>query len=403
MKNKSLLWVAFFVCFVMLDLACNVSSETLPASQEVQSNISTQIPATSQLPTAIIPTPFLKLTETSLPTSLPSPTPFPYSPTIPPFLPANLAVISPQNVSNLKQIAVLSEPSAGIVAYSPDNSRVSAGLFYTNVVKVWDLASGQELFTLSGHTDPRIISYLTYSPDGSMLASGAQGWDGPNDSLILWDARTGRELQRFDGRLGALSPDWTLVALTQREKSEGTTLTLSDLSSGEEIHSMNAESDIYAIVFSPDGKYVAGKMYSVFQDLFSLWSVETGRLERTLYDWANFSYSPDGRFIAALVNAGADVENMELNIFDAVSFSRIKTLTKNADAIWYTNPTFSPDSQILVASFSDHVTLWDTQTWKELVTLPVSSPTGFTFSPDGKLLTMYTLNGPVQLWGVEGP
>jgi WD40 repeat protein len=135
------------------------------------------------------------------------------------FLPANLAVISPQNVSNLEPVAALPEQGASVVAYSPDSHRVAAGLFGSKHVKIWDLASGQELFTLSGHTDPRIISYLTFSPDGSSLASGAQGWDVQNDSLILWDTGTGRELQRFSGVLGAISPDWRLAALTRRERT----------------------------------------------------------------------------------------------------------------------------------------------------------------------------------------
>ena len=114
----------------------------------------------------------------------------PTSPTAPtrtsaPFLPANLTVISPQNVSKLKPVAALPEQGASVVAYSPDSSRIAAGMFGSNHVKIWDLASGQELFTLNGHVDPRIISYLTFSPDGSSLASGAQGWDVQNDSLIL--------------------------------------------------------------------------------------------------------------------------------------------------------------------------------------------------------------------------
>jgi WD40 repeat protein len=289
-----------------------------------------------------------------------------------------------------------------VVTFSPDNRLVAAGFFRSNQVKIWDLASGQELLTLSGHVDPRIISYLAFSPDGSRLASGAQGWDAPNDSLILWDAATGRELQRFDGVLGAISPDFNLVALTRREQGQQVTLILYDLDSGEEVHTLEAPSDIYGVSFSPQGQQVAAKMYHVFQDLFSFWSVENGRLDRTLYDWLGFSYSPDGRFIAALLNTGSGSEKGELNIFDAATFKWIKTLSKDADSLWYAYPAFSPDGQVLAASTGDSVTLWDTQTWKHLASLPASGPTGLTFSPDGRILTTYTQSGPVQLWGVVG-
>ena len=138
------------------------------------------------------------------------------------------------------------------MAYSPYSRRGAAGLFVSNQIIIWDLASGQELFSLGGHVDPRIISYLAFSPDGTRLASAAQGWDAPNDSLILWDAGTGRELQRFNGVLGAVSPDWRLAALTRREDEEAT-LILSDLTSGEEMHTLEAPGDIYGIVFSPQG------------------------------------------------------------------------------------------------------------------------------------------------------
>jgi WD40 repeat protein len=297
---------------------------------------------------------------------------------------------------------VLSEQSASVVAYSPDSRKVAAGFFRSNQVKIWDLASGQELWELSGHIDPRIISYLAFSPDGSRLASGAQGWDAPNDSLILWETRSGRELQRFSGVLGAISPDFKLAALTRREQEQQVTLILSDLASGEALHTLEAPSDIYGVSFSPQGQLVAAKMYHVFQDLFSFWSVENGRLERTLYDWVGFSFSPDGRFIAALLETGSGSEVGELNIFDAASFKWIKTLAKDADSLWFTSPAFSPDGQVLAASTGDHVTLWETQTWEELASLPASGPTGFAFSPDGRIFTTYSQSGKLQLWVVVG-
>ena len=355
-------------------------------------------------------------TETPTPSQTPRPTPTtsplltslsPTSPIAPtrtsaPFLPANLAVISPQNVSKLKPVAVLPEQGASVVAYSPDSRRVAAGLFGTDHIKIWDLTSGQELFTLSGHADPRIISYLTFSPDGSSLASGAQGWDVQNDSLILWDTGTGRELQRFSGVLGAISPDWRLAALTRRKQDQGATLILSDLTSGKVIHNLKAPGDIYGVSFSPQGQRVAARMPNVYQDLFSFWLVDSGQLDLTMYDWVGYSFSPDGRFIAALLENGSGSDKGELNIFDGDTFRWIKTLAKDADSFWYVYPVFSPDGQVLSASFGDHVILWETQDWKELASLPASSHTGLAFSPDGRILTTYTYSGLVQLWGVVG-
>jgi WD40 repeat protein len=333
------------------------------------------------------------------PSPQPVPTP-PFTPAGMSFLPAGLAVINPQNAAGLEPLASLPEAGAGVVAFSPDSRRLAAGLFRTNAVKIWDLASGDELHTLNGHTDPRIISYLAFSPDGAELASGAQAWDGPNDSLILWDSSTGRELQRFTGFLGAVSPDWGSVALTQREQPQGAALILSDLDSGEKIYTLPAPGDIYGISFAPGGGQVAAKMYSIYQDLFAFWSVDSGRLDHTLYDWAGFSYSPDGRYFAALVNTGAG-DRDELNLYAADTFKWLRTLASDADSLWYTYPAFSPDGGIVAASRGDRVTLWDTQTGEWLASLPITGPAGQAFSPDGRILATYTHKGEIQLWGVE--
>ena len=399
MKKSRILLIATLFGAAITSLACNIAREPAQTPPGVQSTTPSPILDASPAPATPTATPLPSPTATPLPspTLRPPPTLTPA-----PFLPAGLAVINPQNASELKPVAVLSEQGAGVVAYSPDSRKVAAGLFRSNQVKIWNLASGQELLALSGHADPRIVSYLAFSPDGSRLASGAQGWDAPNDSLILWDPSTGRELQRFNGFIGAISPDWHLAALTRREQDQGVTLVLSDLASGKALHTLKAPGDIYGVSFSPQGQLVAAKMYHVFQDLFAFWSVDTGRLERTLYDWVGFSFSPDSRFIAALRDTGNGSDVGELNIFDAATFKWIKTLAKGADSLWFTFPAFSPDGQVLAASTGDRVTLWDTQTWVELATLPAFGPTGFAFSPDGRILTTFTQSGKVQLWGVVG-
>jgi WD40 repeat protein len=398
MKKYYILLISFFLVAIP-GVACSPANETIQTQPGVQSiptlPISVSRTATSTNST-ILPTP----TGTLRPTDLPTASPSAHTSTHTPYLPADLVRINPQNVSKLEPAAALPEQGASVVTYSPDSHRIAAGFFRTNNIKIWDLNSGQELLTLSGHVDPRIIRYLVYSPDGLTLASGAQGWYAENDSLILWDAVNGRELERFDGVLGAISPDWRTIALSQREQEERTTLILSDLDTDEVIHTLEAPNDIYEVSFSPTGHQIAAFMADVIQDLFSFWSVDSGRLERTLYDWLGFSLSPDGRFIAALVKTSPDTHKGELNIFDAATFKWIKTLAKEIDTYWYVVPAFSPDGQILAVSSGERVILWETHFWSEVASLPASDPTGLVFSPDGTILTTYTHSGPVQLWGV---
>ena len=112
-------------------------------------------------------------------------------------------------------------------------------------------------------------------------------------------------MQRFTAVLGAISPDWRLAATSRREGLSGDYLKIRDLASGEVIHNLKAPGEIYRISFSPSGQRVAADIHDVFQDLFSFWLVESGQHDRTQFDWMGFSFSPDGRFIAAIVDDGS--------------------------------------------------------------------------------------------------
>src|SRR5262249_14911123 len=69
------------------------------------------------------------------------------------------------------------------VAISPDGKTVASGSSWNNRVKVWDVATHGERFTLPG------IS-AAFSPDGNSLATA--GWSSPK----LWDLATGQERER---------------------------------------------------------------------------------------------------------------------------------------------------------------------------------------------------------------
>src|SRR5262245_47021452 len=77
------------------------------------------------------------------------------------------------------------------VAFSPDGKTLAAG-GYENLVRLWDIATGQERLVLRGHIST--VCCIAYAPDGKTLASCGHG----NDARV-WDAATGKVVLRIPG------------------------------------------------------------------------------------------------------------------------------------------------------------------------------------------------------------
>jgi len=72
-------------------------------------------------------------------------------------------------------------------------------------VRVWDVASGEEVTQLSGHSD-RVYS-VSFSPDGSRIVSGSS-----DRSMRVWDVASGEEVTQLSDHNGrvwsvSFSPD----------------------------------------------------------------------------------------------------------------------------------------------------------------------------------------------------
>jgi WD40 repeat protein len=66
------------------------------------------------------------------------------------------------------------------VRFSPDSQRVVSGSS-DNTARVWDAGTGQELFTLQGHTVS--VYGVGFSPDGQQVVTGSA-----DRTVKVWDA-----------------------------------------------------------------------------------------------------------------------------------------------------------------------------------------------------------------------
>ncbi len=140
------------------------------------------------------------------------------------------------------------------VAISPNNLLLASGS-KDATVKVWNLASGELLATLKGHTQP--VSALAFTPDSKTLVTASY-----DASIKMWDIQTGQlagSLLGHDSQINSLAmrPDGKILASAGQDG-----IGIWDLKSRKLINKFPGHSDwVQSLAFSPDGQMLASGGY----------------------------------------------------------------------------------------------------------------------------------------------
>ena len=256
-------------------------------------------------------------------------------------------------------------------------------------VTVWDLTTGKKRFSVA--IPPNGNHWPDFSSDGKLLATLGDG-----GSANLWDVASGRRVWTFAGKgvkseLVKFSPNGRFLAV-----GGGNAISVWDLASRKELHSMLGASEVDSVAFSKDGLHIAVAFTS---SPVTIWNTVDWSLNRVVSGSAEPPASIAVACSGSAFAIGYQTSVRNWSLFGGPQGSELLRASQSITSI-----AFSPSSKMVAASSVDgNVHLIELSGKKEVKALHGSAGLidAISFSPDGKLIATGEF-GQAHLWDVAG-
>ena len=251
------------------------------------------------------------------------------------------------------------------IKFSPNNEMIAASTNQSGRY-LWNLKTKNE--QIDGQGRGANITSIAFSPDGSLVAFGANNGDANKNSLLIWgiDSHTYKSKITLKDPISGLqfSPDNTTLAVTSDQD-----IKFFDL---------------------PDGRIEIDDYHKLNNDYITTWEFTETGLEYMYVNALSLAYSPDGKELAC------GYSNGEIRFFNVKNGKVNKIINDHMIAV--NTIEYSVDGKSIIATSADNITRIINANSHKITSRYgrfSGQITSMAFSPDGSLLASAGSDGAI--------